>query len=84
LTGQVTGQATAQATAQVEEKVLEFCINARSRDEIQKYLGLKHREYFRKEILNPLIKAGKLKLTLPDKPNSPNQQYITVDKDQAE
>lgn len=48
-------QATMQATMQAE-KVLKFCIEPRSRSEIQSYLDLKNRDYFRKEILNPLIK----------------------------
>lgn len=42
-------------------------------------LGLKHREYFRKDILEPLIASGKLELTEPDKPTSPKQRYKTKD-----
>ncbi len=71
-----TDQATMQATMQAE-KVLQFCIESRSRNEIQSFLDLKNRDYFRKEILNPLIKEGKLALTIPDKPKSPKQRYIT-------
>ncbi len=71
-----TDQATMQATMQAE-KVLQFCIEPRSRNEIQSFLDLKNRDYFRKEILNPLIKEGKLALTIPDKPKSPKQRYIT-------
>ncbi len=72
----LTDQATDQATMQAE-KVLKFCIEPRSRNEIQSFLDLKNRDYFRKEILNPLIKEGKLALTIPDKPKSPKQRYIT-------
>ena len=75
-TMQATDQATMQATMQAE-KVLQFCIEPRSRNEIQSFLDLKNRDYFRKEILNPLIKEGKLALTIPDKPKSPKQRYIT-------
>ena len=67
-----------EATAQAEFLILEFCKTARTRGEIQSFLGLKHREHFRKDILNPLIKRGKLKLTIPDKPSSPNQRYIVA------
>ena len=42
-----------------------------------KFLGLEHREHFRKNILNPLIEKGLLKLTIPDKPKSPNQKYYS-------
>ena len=76
LTDQATMHATMQATMQAE-KVLQFCIEPRSRNEIQSFLDLKNRDYFRKEILNPLIKEGKLALTIPDKPKSPKQRYIT-------
>ncbi len=78
----VTEQATEQATEQVGEDkllaILEFCFIARSREEIQAFLGLKHREHFRVEILAPLLKAGLLVPTIPDKPNSPKQKYIAV------
>ncbi|MCD4816936.1 MAG: hypothetical protein K8R06_11140 [Methanosarcinales archaeon] len=74
--GAISSTLTDQATMQAE-KVLQFCIEPRSRNEIQSFLDLKNRDYFRKEILNPLIKEGKLALTIPDKPKSPKQRYIT-------
>ena len=90
LTGQVTGQVTEQVTGQVTEqvgivsernrKILEFCQTPKSRHEIQEYLAIKHREYFRLEILKPLIEKGLLKLTIPDKPNSRFQKYVTSSK----
>ena len=80
LTEQVTDQATMHATMHATmqaEKVLKFCMEPRSRNEIQLFLDLKNRDYFHKKILNPLIKEGKLALTIPDTPKSPNQRYIT-------
>lgn len=47
---------------------------------MMQHLGLIHREHFRTSILLPLITNGKLLLTLPDKPKSPNQRYITKGK----
>lgn len=76
-------QASMHVTMQAEEldreieKILEFCSEAKSRSEIQEYLGYKNRDYFRKNILNPLIKGGLLHLTIPDKPTSPNQKYYS-------
>jgi len=61
--------------------LLEYCIEPRSRVEIQEFMGLKDREYFRLEILNPLIREGKLLLTIPEKPTSPNQKYYSHLKD---
>jgi hypothetical protein len=34
----------------------------------------------RAKILNPLIEAGKLVRTIPDKPTSKNQKYVAVGK----
>ena len=30
----------------------------------------------RKKHINPLVEQGRLKLTIPDKPNDPNQKYV--------
>jgi len=67
------------STTQVE-KVLRFCFKPRKRDAIQQYLKLKHREHFRKTILKPLVETGALEMTLPDKPNSPKQEYVVTSK----
>lgn len=84
-TAQATTQATAQATAQVDpekaEQVLAFCVEPKNRDEIMNHLGLKHREHFRSDILLPMIEAGMLSLTIPDKPTSPKQKYVTKKKE---
>lgn len=69
-----------QATTQADEDTkmsLEFCRIPRSRSEMQEFMKLTNREHFRKNILNPLIKGGLLKLTIPDKPTSPNQKYYS-------
>jgi len=50
----------------------------RSTTEIMQHLGLSHREHFRSMILLPLIASGKLVLTIPEKPSSPMQRYITA------
>lgn len=44
--------------------------------EIMGNLGLKSKETFRKNYMNPAIKLNLVKMTLPDKPNSKNQRYI--------
>lgn len=43
---------------------------------IMKNLGIKSRETFRKNYLNPALKLGIVIRTIPDKPNSKNQRYI--------
>ena len=56
--------------------LLDYCSEPRSRDEMQGVCGIKTREYFRKKILVPMIKSGKVRLTIPDKPSSPKQKYV--------
>ncbi|HOT58552.1 MAG TPA: Fic family protein [Spirochaetales bacterium] len=71
-------QDNAQVTDQVDraEKIIEFCVQPKSREEIQSFVGIAHREHFRAKILKPLLDSGKLKMTIPDKPNSRNQKYV--------
>ena len=78
-TMQATMQATVQATMQAtrEKEILSFCKTTKSREEIQNHIKVKNRDYFRKEILNPLIQKDLLKMTIPEKPNSPKQKYYS-------
>ena len=57
------------------EDILEFCRTPRSRAELTAYTG-KSRYYTMSAIIAPLIDAGKLKLTIPDKPKSSKQRYV--------
>lgn len=43
---------------------------------IMELLGLKSRETFRKNYLDPALELGLVVRTIPDKPNSKNQQYV--------
>ena len=69
-----------QVTEQVKRrhKIIEFCNTPRSTSEIMDHLGLKHREYFRSEILQPMLTEGILAQTMPDTPKSPKQKYISL------
>jgi ATP-dependent DNA helicase RecG len=73
-----TNQVTVQDSKQDErlKSLLEFCEIARTRDEMQRHLGITNRGYFRSNILKPLLVSGQLVMTIPDKPNSRNQQYV--------
>jgi ATP-dependent DNA helicase RecG len=63
-----------------QDKILKFCKLEKTREEIQSYINIKDREYFRKSILNPLLDEGLIELTIPDKPTSKNQKYKTTKK----
>lgn len=73
-----TVQVTTQVTTQDErtKQLIEYCLEPKSRDEMQQFIGIANREYFRKYILKPLLESGVLKMTIPDKPNSRNQKYV--------
>ena len=69
-------QVTPQVAPVTEEKILEFCSVPRSRAELLEYLKLSDRKNLRTKYLNPLLASGKLKMTIPDKPNSRLQKYV--------
>jgi predicted HTH transcriptional regulator len=72
--GLSTPQATPQAAAQAG-KLLVRAGEGASREELQIAVGINDREHFRAAYLEPLLTAGWLERTIPDKPTSPNQRY---------
>ena len=57
------------------DAIIEFCSVPRSRAELISFAG-KSRNYVMGQIVAPLVEAGKLKLTMPEKPKSSNQRYV--------
>ncbi|MFV0366506.1 MAG: Fic family protein [Mangrovibacterium sp.] len=51
-----------------------------NRDELMTKLDLKHKPNFSINYLDLTLKAGYIEMTLPDKPNSPNQKYRLTNK----
>ncbi len=47
----------------------------RSREDLQAAAGIRDREHFRQQHLDPLLSAGLLERTIPDKPRSSRQRY---------
>ena len=74
-----TMQVPMQVPMQVKD-LLNILKEVSYREEIQEKLGLKNRDYFRKNYLNPAIEQGFVALTIPDKPTSSKQQYYLTDK----
>lgn len=66
-----------QEAATVEERLLQFCEQPHSRQEIIDFLGFS-RYYSMSKIVQPLIDAQLLALTLPDKPKSSKQRYVKI------
>ena len=75
---QVAPQVTPQVTPQVVA-ILEAAQAPSNRSGLQEAAGLKDREHFRLAYLEPLLDAGWLEMTIPDKPRSSNQRYRTTD-----
>lgn len=62
----------------IQDQVLMFCMDRpRSILEIGALLGYKDKKTIRK-YLNPLLAEGMVVRTVPDKPNSRNQRYLTA------
>lgn len=60
------------------DKILGYCEVARSKSEITAYLGYKDARGVARNHIQPLVQQGRLAMTIPDKPNSKNQKYITI------
>lgn len=71
-------------SASVEDKgidmeldIINYCIIPRSREELAERFKFEASTYFIKTYIQPLINAGKIKMTLPDKPKSKFQKYYS-------
>lgn len=62
----------------IQTKILQICTVPRTAAEIAAYLGLKDRKGIRIRGILPLLHEGWLAMTIPDKPNSRFQKYITI------
>jgi len=60
-----------------EEKIISYCTTPKGIRELAEYLGYKEKKSVRK-YLKPLFEQGRIVMTIPDKPNSRNQKYVSV------
>ena len=60
--------------------LINFCTEARSFGEMLAFMGLTDRTKFRRKYIHPLLEAGILEQTMPEKPNSRNQKYQLTTK----
>lgn len=59
-------------------KILAFCIEPKPKREIMTLIGVMNNTHQFRKFIVPLIESGLLKYTIPKKPNSSNQKYITT------
>lgn len=62
----------------IVEKILNFCEEPKTRKEIAELLQVKTTGYAYTKYIEPLIKNGKLGLTIPDTISSKNQKYYKI------
>lgn len=80
-TGQVTPQVgTKLALSQHQVEILRKCLIEAGITELMTIAGRTDRTKFRHQVLNPLIDAGLLEMTIPDKPTSSKQRYRLTDE----
>ena len=68
--GGIMGGTPHDAPHDKTSELLDLCSTPRTRDEMQAFVGMSDRKYFRETVTNPLLKSGELIMTIPDKPKS--------------
>ncbi len=58
-------------------RVVNYCKEAKTLNEIMQHMKYKDRKNF-KQKLDRLVNLKLIKMTLPDKPTSPNQKYVSI------
>lgn len=83
-TTEVSTEVATEVSTEVEIKLspeklynlVSYCSTPKTRAEMQLFCEIKTEKYFRERILQPMIAAGIIKRTIPDKPRSSKQKYI--------
>jgi len=68
----------AQEGGSMEERLLAFCMEPKSREELAKEFGFSAPTYFINTYVRPLLAQGRMAMTLPETPKSKKQRYYTV------
>ncbi len=61
-----------------QQELLRYLEFPRSRQEIADFLGIKSVAYAIQAHITPLIRAGRVQMTIPDQPKSRAQRFVTV------
>ena len=65
---------------EIVQRLLEFCDDPRSREEILGFLGVSTWFYVQKKYIKPLIAQDRMAMTIPNSPRSQRQRYYTKRK----
>ena len=78
-TQDVTQDMTQDTTSkEMYQRILEYCVTPRSKQEILDFCGHRSKKRFTQYYITPLLESGQLRMTIPDKPRSGNQKYVTI------
>jgi len=81
VTEQVTGEVgTKLALSRHQVNILHDCYESSKLVDLMAVTGRSDRTKFRHQVLNPLLDAGLVEMTIPDKPKSSKQKYRLTDK----
>lgn len=70
---------TEQPLSALQQDILEFCSRPRTRSELEdRFKGKITFAYLMTRFVYPMVERGLLKLTLPEKPKSKNQQFVAT------
>ena len=72
-----TAKVKSSKLAVSEEQILELCKTEKSLKEIAQHFGYKDVYKFKNNYINSLLEQNKLQMTIPDKPKSRNQKYVS-------
>lgn len=61
-----------------EEQILQYCESPKSKEEIAEFMNINTPYYVVTKYLRPLVKAGMLAMTIPEKPKSKFQKYYRI------
>ena len=62
----------------LEQALIEYCKIPRSKSQIAAFLNISSQYYVTGHYIKPLIQNHKLFMTIPDKPKSKKQQYVSI------
>jgi ATP-dependent DNA helicase RecG len=63
----------------VQWKIILKCDVPMKMIELMNYVGVKHRNFFKKTHLQPLLDGGIIQMTNPEKPRASNQKYVLTE-----
>lgn len=83
-TGKLEQVGTKSALSRHQVQLLEFMKEPRSLRELMTLLGWTDRTKFRNKFIKHLLDQDLIKMTVPDRPTSRNQKYLTAENTNTE